>query len=229
MDALKLLMNLQQRIDKTISAIDAIADLLPGVIIIHNIPDGSVRYMSPRGLRFLNTTLEELQALKAGYHSKYFNPNESAEYVPGMLALLERNDLNEAYTFFQQSRQSDEQPWNWYLSSIKVLLQDDDGTPVLAITIAQNIDPLHHLTSKVSRLLDENNFLRKNQHIFAMLTRKEREIVKLMAVGQSSKQIAQTLFISEQTAQTHRRNIKAKLGAASDYDITKFAQAFDLI
>lgn len=222
-------MNLQQRIDTVISKIDAVADFLPGVIIIHSIPDGAVQYMSPRGLRFLNTTLEELKALKTNYHSKYFNPNESAEYVPGMMALLARNDLNEDYTFFQQSRQAEDAPWQWYLSAIKVLLQDDDGAPALAITIAQNIDPLHHLNSKVSRLLDENNFLRRNQHIYAMLTRKEREIVKLMATGQSSKQIAQTLFISEQTAQTHRRNIKAKLGAATDYDITKFAQAFDLI
>lgn len=36
------------------------------------------------------------------------------------------------------------------------------------------------------------------------------------------------LHISEKTAQT-RRNIKAKLNAQSNYDITQFAQAFDLI
>lgn len=222
-------MNLQQRINEQIARIDAIADLIPGVIIIHSIPDGIVRYMSPKGLTNLKTTIAELQAMGPEYFSRYFNAADAAEYVPKMLALVSRNDRNEAYTFFQQVRPTEDVPWQWYLSTVKVLMQGDDGAPVLTITLAQNIDPLHHLTNKAVRLLEENNFLRRNQHIFASLTRKEKEVIRLIATGQSSKQIAKTLFISDQTAQTHRRNIKAKLSAANDYDIIKFAQAFDLI
>jgi DNA-binding CsgD family transcriptional regulator len=50
-----------------------------------------------------------------------------------------------------------------------------------------------------------------------------------MALGKNSEQIATALHISEMTVSTHRRNIKAKIGAQSSYDITRFAQAFDMI
>ena len=82
---------------------------------------------------------------------------------------------------------------------------------------------------KVNRLLEENNFLRRNQKIFVSLTKREKEILKLMALGDSSVEIAGKLHISQQTASTHRRNIKSKLKVESNYDVVKFAQAFDLI
>jgi DNA-binding CsgD family transcriptional regulator len=48
-------------------------------------------------------------------------------------------------------------------------------------------------------------------------------------MGLSSVEIAEKLFISEATANTHRKHIKNKLSAKTNYDITKFAQAFNLI
>ena len=50
-----------------------------------------------------------------------------------------------------------------------------------------------------------------------------------MALGLSSPEISRKLHISEATANTHRRNIRNKIKAESNYDITKFARAFDLI
>jgi DNA-binding NarL/FixJ family response regulator len=45
------------------------------------------------------------------------------------------------------------------------------------------------------------------------LTKREKSIVELIAKGKSNKQIAETLFLSELTVKTHRKNIKNKLGA----------------
>ena len=126
-------------------------------------------------------------------------------------------------------RPSRDHDWNWYLTSAKVFLRDENGKPTHMITTASPVDPKHHITAKVNRLLEENNFLHRNQKIFASLTKREKEILKLMALGDSSVEIAGKLHISEQTAATHRRNIKSKLKAESNYDVVKFAQAFDLI
>ncbi len=43
------------------------------------------------------------------------------------------------------------------------------------------------------------------------LSEREKEIIQCLAKGQNSKAIAETLFISEHTVKTHRRNIMHKL------------------
>jgi DNA-binding NarL/FixJ family response regulator len=49
----------------------------------------------------------------------------------------------------------------------------------------------------------------------AGLTRREREILVLIAQGKSNRDIASTLVISERTARTHVSNVLAKLGLTS--------------
>ena len=55
------------------------------------------------------------------------------------------------------------------------------------------------------------------------LTPREREVLKLIAEGKSSKEIAQLLFISVPTANNHRANIMGKLGVNKATDLVKYA------
>ncbi|MFN2379801.1 MAG: LuxR C-terminal-related transcriptional regulator [Bacteroidales bacterium] len=55
------------------------------------------------------------------------------------------------------------------------------------------------------------------------ITRREREIIRLVATGYSTKEIADILFISNHTVITHRKNITAKLGIRSIPGITVYA------
>jgi DNA-binding NarL/FixJ family response regulator len=47
------------------------------------------------------------------------------------------------------------------------------------------------------------------------LTRREREVAALIARGLTNRQIAEALFVSERTADTHVEHILAKLGVGS--------------
>ena len=55
------------------------------------------------------------------------------------------------------------------------------------------------------------------------LTKREREIVILVAEGKSSQQIASALKISKFTVDTHRKNIHQKLGIKSNTGLVKYA------
>jgi DNA-binding NarL/FixJ family response regulator len=55
------------------------------------------------------------------------------------------------------------------------------------------------------------------------LSVREREIVRLVAAGQSSKAIARTLDISHQTVDTHRRRILKKLDLHSSAEVVRYA------
>ncbi|HEY4419303.1 MAG TPA: response regulator transcription factor [Pseudonocardia sp.] len=56
-----------------------------------------------------------------------------------------------------------------------------------------------------------------------ILTPREEEIVKLIAEGHSSKEIAETLVISAKTVDRHRANILQKLGMRDRLDLTRYA------
>lgn len=220
---------LQNRIKKKIAEIDYISHEFPGVVIIHDIKDGSVLYMSERGRAILGVDLEELKAMGTDYYNRFFNPEDAKDYVPKILGLLERNNNDEIMSFFQQVRPSRQEDYSWYMSTVKIFLRDDEGKPILTITTAFPIDPEHHFTAKVQRLLDENLFLRKNYDRFSLLGNREREVLKLMALGKTSPEIAEELFISQATVETHKKNIKQKLNTNSAFELSQYARAFDLI
>ena len=57
----------------------------------------------------------------------------------------------------------------------------------------------------------------------AVLPRREREVLKLIAAGHTTHEIAATLFISEYTAETHRRNLLRKLDLRNTADLVRYA------
>ena len=62
-----------------------------------------------------------------------------------------------------------------------------------------------------------------------LLTAREREVLHLIAKEYSNKNIAEELFISERTVETHRKNIFRKTKTSSIVGLIKFAYANNLI
>ncbi len=60
------------------------------------------------------------------------------------------------------------------------------------------------------------------------LTNREREILQLITQAYSNKEIAQKLFISDQTVSVHRKNIMRKLGVSNTVSLVKAAQRLSL-
>ncbi|MBA7646601.1 Transcriptional regulatory protein DegU [subsurface metagenome] len=58
---------------------------------------------------------------------------------------------------------------------------------------------------------------------FSVLTRREREVVQLLAEGKTTKQTALCLYISPKTVEVHRLNIMNKLNMDSIALLTKYA------
>lgn len=57
---------------------------------------------------------------------------------------------------------------------------------------------------------EASNTLRKDDAIDIILTRREKEVLELIAGGMTNAEIAQKLFISVTTVDTHRKNLLAK-------------------
>jgi DNA-binding NarL/FixJ family response regulator len=63
----------------------------------------------------------------------------------------------------------------------------------------------------------------EDDSVSSALTKREREVLQLLAEGWSTKQIASHLSVSVKTVETHRRQIMKKLNVHSIAELTKYA------
>ena len=61
------------------------------------------------------------------------------------------------------------------------------------------------------------------------LTKREVEIIKLIAEGLTSQEMANKLFISPRTVETHRANLMKKIGVKNAIELVKKAEQLDLL
>jgi DNA-binding NarL/FixJ family response regulator len=103
------------------------------------------------------------------------------------------------------------------------LLKSDAGRDMLAAVTAL-LQDRPFFTSKVARMVLDG-YLRPNEHEIegSLLSAREREIVQLLAEGNSNKEVAAALGISVKTAETHRTNIMRKMNFRSITDLVRYA------
>ncbi len=105
------------------------------------------------------------------------------------------------------------------------LLKEDTGSELIhAInTIRKGKIYLSPLISK-DIPDDPISICRSDGHLASdPLTPRERQVLKLIAEGKTSKEIAKLLFISIHTVNNHRKNIKKKIKALKNADMVKYA------
>jgi DNA-binding CsgD family transcriptional regulator len=61
------------------------------------------------------------------------------------------------------------------------------------------------------------------------LTGRERDVLRLLARGNTNRQIAALLGLSTRTVESHRANLMAKLGLASRVELVSYAEARGLL
>jgi DNA-binding NarL/FixJ family response regulator len=83
-------------------------------------------------------------------------------------------------------------------------------------------------TAKVAEVVLEG-YLDKTGAADSRLTPRQREIIQLLAEGQSSKEIAVALGLSVKTAETHRANIMRRLNYHSVSEIVRYAVRNNII
>lgn len=207
------------------------AELMPGVVVVHELQEDTFQtvYMSQRGLDQLGVSLQELMDMKEKYHERFFNNEDMEDFLEKLNCLLLKKDPNDTFTFFQQVKLKDRSEWVWHMGSIRIFHQDKNGNPTHLVTVAFPIDQMKHIPHKAERMLAENEFFRENLHKFLALGNRTKQVLRLVALGKSSAEIGEELNISVETVNTHRKNIKKKLGISNTYEFTEYAHAYDLI
>jgi DNA-binding NarL/FixJ family response regulator len=123
-----------------------------------------------------------------------------------------------------------------HASGVRVEVQRADGTPWLEITLGNGG------RSRVvrARSLDQRSLeLHEDGDVVAVvrridpsrgpLTDREREVLSLLARGQTNREVARTLGISIRTAELHRARIARKLGRTKRSELVEWALQHGLL
>ncbi len=83
-----------------------------------------------------------------------------------------------------------------------------------------------YLSPMIGSVIVES-FVRRPQEeaasAFSLLTKREREVLQLLAEGKNTKEIADRLFVSVKTIETHRTHIMEKVQVRTVAELTKYA------
>lgn len=222
---------MEQNFERKLEALSASAEFMPGVVIVHELGEKDFKtiFMSSRGLDQLGVSLQELSNMGSKYHERFFNNEDMEDFMVKLRRLLKNNDPDETFTFFQQVKFKDREEWVWHIGSIRIFHQAEEGTPSHLITVSFPVDRMKHIPNKAERLLAENKFFKDNLQKYLSLGKRAKEVLRLVALGKSSADIADELNISVDTVNTHRKNIKKKLEISNNFEFTEYARAYDLI
>lgn len=86
-------------------------------------------------------------------------------------------------------------------------------------------------SKEVTETIIQNLYKRPSEQKmeYAQLTEREKDVLKLIAQEFSTKEIADKLFISPNTVETHRKNLMSKINAKNIAGLVKFALQTGLI
>lgn len=139
--------------------------------------------------------------------------------------------------------------WVWVQANGKVLARDPQGQPLRAIGTIQDISTRKRQSEQGMDLLQQIKSLIQdmgqspaqsaqpgsartatgNAAELDQLTRRQRQLLELIARGWTSAQIAAELNISTATAVSHRRDLMRKLKLHNAADVTRFAIRHGLV
>jgi DNA-binding CsgD family transcriptional regulator len=126
----------------------------------------------------------------------------------------------------------------WYLIDTVLIEVDTNGMPLRTLITCTNInnvkrdDCVYYNISKKNKdgiyevVLEGTSDHRINE---LKLTAREIEIIYLISRGNTNQEIADKLFISLNTVQTHRKNIMRKTKCSGTAELTNFAFARGLL
>ena len=105
--------------------------------------------------------------------------------------------------------------------AIKAIKKEAFDYLLKPVDIDELNETLNRYKSNLNTRLKENKS--KNSEVLMLFSRREIEIIKLLAEFKTSKQIAEKLFISKNTVDTHRKNILEEAGLHKTAELIVFA------
>ncbi len=205
-----------------IITLDEISLLIPGYIHLNNVKTGAMEYVSKKALDIFETTMEDIKRQGKAFVNKISDKKSQHVFELKNRFFMNLENQNRVYSYIQRLQYKTKRiPYTLFYSTAK-LYKDKS----FCISFTQPLKMLQHNSFLKEIVEDRYVFFNKNYARYRLLTKRECEILKRIAAGDSNRRIADRLFISYNTVRTHRKNICAKLETGRLIDLVKYSNVF---
>ena len=171
---------------------------------------------------------EELLRLTEQYHPDVVLTDIDMPKMNGIRAAESLKALPNSPKIIFLTLFTDEEFFNTAIDiGVKGFLFKENAVSDILVAVRTVASGKYYLTPSVSdfmmRRSEGMKSIEKEFPGLANLTVSERKILRLVAAGKTTKEIAEELFISLKTAESHRSNISKKLNLTGTYTLLKFA------
>lgn len=228
--------NLQIHIDK-LREMDQFLPPSSSFFILADTPKNNYPYVGKNFKINLGLDPEKMCSEGVPYWLSHLHPDDIQIWIQILqdLMVFTLNEVSE------DDRKLLSYSWNFRVKTIKgnyvnlfehlvPLEMDAYGKPVIGLshlTVIGDGEPLP-IKCSVKKLNSQNEYetlLTKNYSQLLLsdgITNRERDIIRLLVLGNNSKQIGERLYISRHTVDTHRRNILKKLNLSSTNELVAY-------
>lgn len=150
------------------------------------------------------------------------------------------NKERKNYRFNIYARIKDKnQDYRWMVIQFPRIVYNEEGKAMSSLIVLSDLSHFNIVNQPIMSLIDTSNnrkpfykaqFEKKQETLnFASITKREREILSLMIKGSNSPQIAEKLFISYNTVENHKRNLRQKTDCKTAAELVYFVMKNNLL
>lgn len=212
-------------------------------IAIFDASKATYSYVSQSMEQMLGYSISELTKGGLGFINKITHPDDAEgvikilnQELDFLTSLPTADRLNHRSSFDYRIIRPDSS-YIRVLQRNLILHLDDEGNPQHMLMVFSDITHIKKDDSRILNINVERDYgftytYHVNGHTMVrepFLSKRELQILRLLAKGHSSKKIAEELFISVHTVETHRRNMLEKVNVGDTSKLVNFAMIAGII
>jgi len=190
------------------------------VIQINDLETLEIIWANDTTQKLLGYSAEEIYQMGSmNFVKKHYHPDDIETFMK-CIEFFRENKGNNFYAIYRVKNKKGK--WVVFYSNRSVFKRNRDKTVKYILGVSVNITEPLNTGRQLEDLLKENIRL-KNEIIIHSLTKREKQVLQLIARGNTCKKVAKILEISYYTVDTHRKRIAKKIGSNNIASMTRFA------
>lgn len=213
-------------LEKKCSFYKTIIDQVPANIYLSEIEDG-VTWCNKTNEDTLGYSLKEIREM-GGLNYLYEVVHPEDYNVPDKSINHFVNQPEKQYGGLFRGRNKHTGLYKWFMGWGKVIAPEVEGGKLRVLNVDVDLSPQLDTDRQIRAVLAENLKL-QHRLILEKLSKREKEVLIKISLGLSSKEIADDLFLSKHTVETHRKNLLRKLEVSNVASLVLFCKETGLI